>query len=133
MLACEGELSTGTISEPLQALQHSDVRRAFGRCMFRSGTIPSLVQTDNGPEVHNCLMAEFMALLSVRHRFSSPYRAWAQGKVENSHKGRRQLTGIMVQDVFRMEPTEWSEALPVVDFVRYDTPISGLGLTPAGH
>ena len=50
--------------------------------------------------------------------------------MENSHKGRRQLTGIMVQDVFRMEPTEWSEALPVVDFVRYNTPISGLGLTP---
>eukprot|EP00974_Lingulodinium_polyedra_P065631 6347734-Lingulodinium_polyedra.AAC.1 len=36
----------------------------------------------------------------------------------------------MVQDVFRMEPTEWSEALPIVDFVRYNTPISGLGLTP---
>ena len=118
MLTYEDELSTGTISEPLQVLQHSEVRRAFARCMFRSGTIPSLVQTDNGPAVHNCLVAEFMALLSVRHRFSAPYRAWEQGKVENSHKGRRVLAGIMVQDVFRMDPTEWSESLPVVDFVR---------------
>ena len=98
--------------------------------MFRAGTRPSLVQTDNGPEVHNCLMAEFMALLSIRHRCSSPYRAWEQGKVENSHKGQRLLMGIMVQDVFRMEPTEWSESLPVVDFVRYNSPINGMGLTP---
>ena len=130
MLAYDDELSTGTISEPLQAFQHSEVWYAFARCMFRSGTIPSMVQTDNGPEVHNCLMSEFMALLSIRHRFSSPYRAWEQGNVENSPKGRRQLTGIMVQDVLRREPTEWSEALPVVDFVLYITPIDGLGMTP---
>ena len=92
-----------------------------------------MVQTDNGPEVHNCLMGEFMALLSIRHRRSSPYRAWEQGKVESSHKGRRQLTGIMVHDVFRMEPTEWSEALPVVDFVRCNTPNWWLGAGPARH
>ena len=43
-------LSHGVLLEPIKQLTFSEVRRAFARCVFRSGTLPLLVRSDRGPE-----------------------------------------------------------------------------------
>ena len=36
----------------------AEARRAFATCMFRSGTIPTMVRSDQGPEFKNRIMEE---------------------------------------------------------------------------
>ena len=48
--------------EPLRSLTHSDVRKAFTKCVLRSRPIPSLVRSDRGVEFKNALMKELNAL-----------------------------------------------------------------------
>ena len=45
----------------------SEVRRMFADCVFRSGTLPCMVNTDRGAEFKNLLKAEYTAIIS-RHR-----------------------------------------------------------------
>ena len=44
-------LSHAVYLEPLRALNHAEVRRAFARCVLRSRTLPTLVRSDRGPRV----------------------------------------------------------------------------------
>ena len=46
-------LSHAVLLEPLKSLTHSEVRRAFTRCVLRSRTLPALVRSDRGPEFKN--------------------------------------------------------------------------------
>ena len=43
-------LSHAVLLEPLKSLTHSEVRRAFTRCVLRSRTLPALVRSDRGPD-----------------------------------------------------------------------------------
>ena len=67
-------------------LSAREVRRAFARCIFRSGTIPKMLRSDRGPEFANYLMQEFVALVGIRHRFGAPWRPVEQGGVERVHQ-----------------------------------------------
>ena len=51
-----------------------EARRMFANCMLRSGTIPSLLRSDRGPEFKNALIAEYTALVSLNRRFGTPCR-----------------------------------------------------------
>ena len=95
-------------------LTHREVRRAFARCVFRSGALPRLLRSDRGPEFKNLLMQEFTALLGLRHRFGTPWRPVEQGAVERVHQVAQQMLGVLVHDVLQMSPEHWTEALPVV-------------------
>ena len=53
-------LSHAVLIEPMRSLSHAEVRRAFGRCVFRSRTLPTLVRSDRGTEFRNSLFAEFV-------------------------------------------------------------------------
>ena len=44
-------LTHAVLLEPMRSLTHSEVRRAFSRALFRSGTIPKLLRSDRGPEL----------------------------------------------------------------------------------
>ena len=46
----------GILLEPVRTLQAAEVRAAFSRCLFRSGTLPVLLRTDRGPEFTNALL-----------------------------------------------------------------------------
>ena len=56
-------LSHAVLLEPLKSLTHSEVRRAFTRCVLRSRTLPALVRSDRGPEFKNALMKELATTL----------------------------------------------------------------------
>ena len=44
-------LCHGALFEPMEALGHPQVRRAFARCIFRSGTLPQMIRSDKGARV----------------------------------------------------------------------------------
>ena len=115
-------LTHGVLLEPMKSLSHSEVRRAFSRALFRSGTIPKLVRSDRGPEFKNTMMAEFVALVGLRHRFGAPWRPNEQSGVERVHQEVQKVLGMLIQDVLQAEPSYWTEVLPVVEFVIYNTP-----------
>jgi len=120
----------GVFLEPLKGVSASEVRRAFARCMFRAGSLPSLVRSDRGSEFKNALMAEFLALVNARHRFGTAWRPCEQGAVERAHQETSRILGMLVTDVMRAEPSEWSELLVVVEFAVYNTPLTDTGITP---
>ena len=115
-------LSNGVLLEPVRHLKRSEVRRAFSRCILRSGTLPLLLRSDRGPEFRSLLIIEYSALVGIRHRLGTPWRPVEQGKVERAHQETQKVLGIMVQDVMKCDPSEWTECLPVVEFVLYNTP-----------
>ena len=115
-------LTHGVLLEPMKSLSHSEVRRAFSRALFRSGTIPKLVRSDRGPEFKNIMMAEFVALVGLRHRFGAPWRPNEQSGVERVHQEVQKVLGMLIQYVLQAEPSYWTEVLPVVEFVIYNTP-----------
>jgi len=115
-------LCHGVLFEPGQALTHSEVRRMFARCVFRAGTIPRVVRSDRGPEFKNVLMAEYTALLGIRQRFGTAWRPMEQGIVERCHQELQKLLGMLVLDVTKSFKSEWTELLPVVEFLIYNTP-----------
>ena len=115
-------LTHGVLLEPMRSLTHSEVRRAFSRALFRSGTIPKLLRSDRGPEFKNTLMAEFVALVGLRHRFGAPWRPNEQSGVERVHQEVQKVLGMLIQDVLQAEPSYWTEVLPTVEFVIYNTP-----------
>ena len=121
-------LCHAALFEPLEALGHPQVRRAFARCIFRSGTLPQMIRSDRGPEFKNCLLAEYTALVGSRHRFGHAWRPMEQGMVERIHQEYQKILGMMLFDVFKCHMTEWSELLPVVELTIYNTPLRHMGL-----
>ena len=76
---CHGVLLVGMISTAA-----AEARRAFAVCMFRSGTIPSVVRSDQGPEFKNRIMEEYTAILGIGQKFGMPWRPVEQGLAEGS-------------------------------------------------
>ena len=67
-------LSHAVLFEPASALAAPEVRRAFARCIVRSGTLPTIVLSKHGPEFRNLLAKEFLALLGCRQPFGTAWR-----------------------------------------------------------
>ena len=115
-------LTRGVLYEPLRGLAHSEIRRAFTRCLCRAGTLPAVMSCDRGPEIWNLLVRELAALLHVQMRPGSPYRPVEQGPIEREHVEFRILEGAFVHDVFRAYPEEWDELLPFAELCRNKSP-----------
>ena len=67
-------LCHGVLFEPGEKISAMEVRRMFSRCVFRAGTLPLMLRSDRGPELKNAVMAEYTALIGLRHRFGTPWR-----------------------------------------------------------
>ena len=100
----------------------AESRRAFATCLFRSGTLPTMVRSDQGPEFKNRVMEEYTALLGIGQKFGVAWRPVEQGLVENEHKEVQKLFGILVRDVMKCFPDEVSELIPCVEYMIYNTP-----------
>eukprot|EP00969_Alexandrium_andersonii_P216587 9566521-Alexandrium_andersonii.AAC.1 len=50
------------------------------------------------------------------------WRPVEQGIVERSHQELQKVLGMLVSDVLRAYPEEWTEFLPAVEFMIYTTP-----------
>ena len=99
-------LCHGVFLEPCRNLTGTEVRRAFTRCVFRSGTLPDMIRSDRGVEFKNMLMQEYVALLGARHKFGTAWRPMEQGIVERSHQELQKILGMLVTDVIRSYMTE---------------------------
>ena len=115
-------LCHGLLLEPCKALTSSEVRRAFARCVFRSGTLPTLVRSDRGQEFRSVLMQEYIALLGARHKMGTAWRPMEQGVVERAHQELQKILGMLVTDVLQSYKSEWSDLLVIVEFLVYTTP-----------
>ena len=54
-------------------------------------------------------MAEFAALVCLKHKFGAPWRPIEQASVERIHQEVQKILGIMTQEVFKTFPDEWTE------------------------
>ena len=94
----------------------------FACCVMRSGTIPTLLRSDRGPELKNALMAEYCALVGLGRRFGTPWRPVEQGLIEGEHNATLKIYGMLVKDVMQCFPNETGELRHVVEFIVYNTP-----------
>ena len=76
-----------------------------------------MLRSDRGVEFKNTLMAEYTALIGIRHRFGTAWRPMEQGMVERVHQELQKIMGMLVVDVLRSYRSEWTELLPVVEFI----------------
>ena len=115
-------LSHAVLLEPMRSLTHAEVRRAFGKCLFRSRTLPTLVRSDRGTEFRNSMMAEFFSLLGIQQRFSMAMRPCEMGSNERVHQEVQKALHIIIRELAHDETDEWSELLPVVEYLLDNTP-----------
>ena len=122
-------LCHGCLYEPLRDLSESQVRRAFIRCVCRAGVMPDQIAVYRGPEIWNALMRELASLLGASTRPATAHQAKEQGMVGREHVEFWRLEGMLVHDVLKAFPSEWGEVLPIVDFIRMNSPTSKTGMT----
>ena len=115
-------LCHGILIESSARITARDTRRMFANCIMRSGTLPTLVRSDRGPELKNALMAEYSALIGLGHRFGTPWRPMEQGLVESRHQETQKVMGMLVKDIMQCFPNETGELIHVVEFIVYNTP-----------
>ena len=115
-------LCHGVFLEGSARITANDTRRMFACCIMRSGTLPTLVRSDRGPELKNILMAEYSSMIGLGHRFGTPWRPMEQGLVESKHKETQKIMGMLVKDIMQCFPNEIGELTHVVEFVIYNTP-----------
>ena len=108
--------------EPVRSLSHAEVRRAFGKCIFRSRTLPTLVRSDRGTEFKNAMMAEFLTLLNVQQKFSTAMRPCEMGANERMHQEVQKVLHVILRELANDETDEWSELLPLVEYFVDNTP-----------
>ena len=94
----------------------------FSRCMFRSGRIPQILRTDRGMEFRAVLLQAFVALFGIRRLFGTPWRPVEQGVVERIHQKLQKILGIHLMHVIKAHREDWTELLPVVEYLLYATP-----------
>ena len=99
-----------------------EARRMFACRAMRSGTLPTLVRSDRGPELKNGIMLEYSAMIGVGRRFGTPWRPMEQGLVEGKHNETQKIIGILVKDIMQCMPNETGELQYVVEFIVYNTP-----------
>ena len=122
-------LSHAVYLEPLRALNHAEVRRAFARCVLRSRTLPTLVRSDRGPEFRSAMFAEYCALIGASQWLSHPLRPCEMGANERVHQEVQKMLGIVVKDVARGHTDHWGDLLAVVEYC-IDTTPGPHGYTP---
>ena len=67
-------------------------------------------------------MQEYVTLLGARQKFGMAWRPMEQGIVERSHQELQKILGMLATDVLRTYATEWTELLPIVEFLVYTAP-----------
>ena len=92
-------LSHAVLVEPVRSLSHAEVRRAFGKCIFRSRTLPTLVRSDRGTEFKNAMMAEFLTLLNVQQKFSTAMRPCEMGANERMHQEVQKVLHVILREL----------------------------------
>ena len=115
-------LCDGILLDRSRHCNATEARRMFASCMFRSGTLPTLLRSDRGPELRNALMLEYTAVVGLGKRFGTPWRPMEQGLVEGKHRETLRIYGMLVKDIMQCFANETGELHHVVEFIVYNTP-----------
>ena len=84
-----------------------------------------MLRTDRGQEFKSAIFEEYCSLMGMRHHVSAAMRPCEMGPNERVHQECQKILGFMLNDVARGQANEWSEYLPVVEFV--------IAVTPGAH
>ena len=70
------KLSRGTLLEPMRDVTGDSVRRAFTKCMFRSGVVLGMLRSDCGLEMVNLLLKELSNMFKNKNgrHIGTPWR-----------------------------------------------------------
>ena len=110
-------VSHSVLFEPCRDLTRQEVRRAFSKLMFRSRTVPRVLRSDRGQEFRSVVFQEYCAVVGIQQKFAAPLRPVEMGACERLHQESQKLLGVLLHDVCGAYPHEWSELLPVVEFL----------------
>lgn len=102
---------------------------ALIQCIFSRYPYPLEIQSDQGRQFNNAVIARLLKTLQVRQLLSAPYHPQANGIVERSNKTIVQVMRKILQDV---EPTsQWSTVLPFVQRILNYTEHTSTGVPPS--
>src|SRR3989338_3586721 len=88
---------------------------AIGRKLFKlfcEVGFPRIIQSDNGPEFQNRLLAQLTKLAEVNHRFSTPYYPQGNGSAEAGVKRMKEILRKKLEGAL----TSWREHLSMVQY-----------------
>ncbi|MEZ0209074.1 MAG: RNase H-like domain-containing protein [Candidatus Paceibacterota bacterium] len=88
---------------------------AVGRKLFKlfcEVGFPQIVQSDNGSEFRNSLVAELSRLAEVSHRFTTPYHPRGNGSAESGVKRVKEIIRKKLQGAHAL----WRDFLPMVQY-----------------
>ncbi len=101
-----------TLIRPLRSKLAKDVARELYKAMADFG-VPKIIQSDNGREFVNKVIAEMTNLLGVEHRLITPYHPEANGAAESAVKViKKVLLKVSKGDVYH-----WEKYLPTVQIM----------------
>lgn len=96
------------------------------------GVVPLVVQSDQGPEFTNEILAEVVNLMGGRQVFSSSFHPQAQGIVERAHRTMTALLGILMETLIKGRPRRWPRFVRTLEARLRDKTFGHSGLTPRG-
>ena len=110
-------------------LSPAQVRHAISVSVCRAGTVAEWWSHDRGPELTNAINMELAAMFDTATRVGAGWRPWEQAPVEREHLEEQRTMGALLSEVIRCHPGQWAQLLPLVEFIRFNTP-NRTGLTP---
>ena len=96
----------------LRAMQTRDATTVAGLLytLFSDIGFPKIIQSDNGPEFRNELVATVTKMVMIKHRFSTPYHPRGNGVVERSVRSVKDLLPKLLDGKIQ----HWDDYLPMV-------------------
>ena len=108
------------------------VAEALVDIILDMGVVPLVMQSDQGPEFTNEVMAEVARLLGSRQVFRSSFHPQAQGIVERAHRTMIALLGILMETLIKGRPRKRPRFIRTLEARLRDKTFGDSGLTPRG-
>jgi len=110
---------------PLTSKDGGCVAQALLDIFFESGVWPFVIQSDNGAEFVNWIMAEILRISSVCHVRGASYTPRVQGIIESSHRSLGAGLCILLHEFLSRFPRRWASLLPALQYHARQKPLFG--------
>ena len=106
--------------QPFKSLQRGHFGRALTSVIFRAKVMPSIIRSDRGSEMTNAVTKEILAIFGDPNHILAPaYTPRVQGMVERGHQVVSLNLSILLNEVCRAFPQEWSSLIPAVEYLYF--------------
>jgi len=110
---------------PIISKDSREVAEAVLEIFFESGSWPLVIQSDNGKEFVNWILAEVLRLSSICHVRGASYTPRIQGIIESQHKSLGAGLCILVCEFLNKFPSQWPSLLPALQYHSRVKPLFG--------